>query len=390
MIISCTGAASRIPDDMATVNLTSSNGTTSYPKMPITRLDWIGETIIPNDAKFADTLIGGLSGIDYDPQRNLWVMISDDRSDHAPARAYMGHLPITRDYIGPFQFERLVQLKQPDGSLYPSKNDYQEHTRDAVPDFESIRFNPNNQFLRYTSEGDRQLGLNPFIRNATHSGDYLGALPLPKAFKIDPQHPTFGFYNNLALEGSSFTPDGRHYFVAMEAPLQQDGRVPSLTQGADSRVIEYNRHGKIIAQYVYPIDPLPAEPGPGKHADNGVSEILAINKRHLLVLERAGIQDAEGNYHNYIRIYQTDLRGATNVNGQNKLVPGHYQPMHKRLLLNLNTLKLPLLDNVEGMCFGPELANGRRTLVLISDNNFNQHEITQILAFEVILADAHN
>ncbi|WP_395016561.1 hypothetical protein [Dongia sp.] len=36
------------------------------------------------------------------------------------------------------------------------------------------------------------------------------------------------------------------------------------------------------------------------------------------------------------------------------------------------------------MSFGPDLPNGHRSLVLVSDNNFNPLQITQFLAFEVL------
>jgi 3-phytase len=53
---------------------------------------------------------------------------------------------------------------------------------------------------------------------------------------------------------------------------------------------------------------------------------------------------------------------------------------HKRLLLNLNTLGIPL-DNVEGLTFGPRLRDGRQSLVLVSDNNFAASQFTQFLLF---------
>jgi hypothetical protein len=42
------------------------------------------------------------------------------------------------------------------------------------------------------------------------------------------------------------------------------------------------------------------------------------------------------------------------------------------------------VDNVEGICFGPVLPNGHRTLVLVSDNNFIELEKTQFFLFEII------
>ena len=47
-------------------------------------------------------------------------------------------------------------------------------------------------------------------------------------------------------------------------------------------------------------------------------------------------------------------------------------------LVGLNTIPL---DNVEGMAFGPDLGDGRRSLVLVSDNNFAPAQFTQFLLF---------
>ena len=44
--------------------------------------------------------------------------------------------------------------------------------------------------------------------------------------------------------------------------------------------------------------------------------------------------------------------------------------MQKTLLYDLGTLGIRL-DNVEGMTFGPTLADGRRSLVLVADDNFS-------------------
>jgi len=49
-------------------------------------------------------------------------------------------------------------------------------------------------------------------------------------------------------------------------------------------------------------------------------------------------------------------------------------------VLDLEALALPL-DNVEGMTIGPTLPDGRRSLVLVSDNNFAAAQFTQFLAF---------
>ena len=42
------------------------------------------------------------------------------------------------------------------------------------------------------------------------------------------------------------------------------------------------------------------------------------------------------------------------------------------------------IDNVEGITFGPKLANGNQSLVLITDNNFSDKQKTQVLVFELV------
>ncbi|MFM7580137.1 MAG: esterase-like activity of phytase family protein, partial [Microcystaceae cyanobacterium] len=57
-------------------------------------------------------------------------------------------------------------------------------------------------------------------------------------------------------------------------------------------------------------------------------------------------------------------------------------PLKKQLLLDLSTLKIDL-DNLEGLAFGPHLADGSPTLLLVSDDNFREEQITQFLLFRV-------
>lgn len=53
--------------------------------------------------------------------------------------------------------------------------------------------------------------------------------------------------------------------------------------------------------------------------------------------------------------------------------------MSKRLVFAFDDLGLPI-DNTEGMTFGPELPDGRQTLVIVSDNNFSPGQFTQFIA----------
>ena len=44
----------------------------------------------------------------------------------------------------------------------------------------------------------------------------------------------------------------------------------------------------------------------------------------------------------------------------------------------------PSLDNLEGVCFGPVLGDGARSLVLVSDGNFNKSQRTQFLILKIM------
>jgi hypothetical protein len=56
--------------------------------------------------------------------------------------------------------------------------------------------------------------------------------------------------------------------------------------------------------------------------------------------------------------------------------------LKKQLLCDLQSLGI-YLDNLEGMALGPLLPDGSQSLLLISDNNFNKEQVTQLLLFRL-------
>ncbi|HEY1151115.1 MAG TPA: esterase-like activity of phytase family protein [Pseudoduganella sp.] len=344
-------------------------------------LRFIGEQRIPLRLEFEGTTAGGFSGIDYDPASQTWFIESDDRSNINPARFYTAKLDYDAHSFRSVTLTGVRFFRQADGSVYPGPAKGGD-----VPDIETIRVDPLDGSIWYASEGDRRFGLNPWLRHATREGGFVGEMPLPENFKVwkDAQK---GSRNNLSLEGLSFAPDGQSLWLSLEAPLYEDGPEPTPSQGAVTRITRFARDGRVLGQYAYEIDAIPAAPAPGKAADNGVSEILAVNSHEVLVLERAAVQGADGLYKNYIRVYAMDTDGASDVRDIPALAGVKFTPARKRLVLDLNTLGLPALDNIEGISWGPVLENGRRSLVLISDDNFGAKQVTQLLVFEVRAAD---
>lgn len=345
-------------------------------------LRFLGAANISNDTEVDGTLVGGLSGLDYDPVSGKWAIISDDKSDHAPARFYLARIALDRG-APQVSFDRAVMLRQEDGTAYPNTKKGGE-----VPDPESIRFDPSGKALWWTSEGSGKLKLMPFVREAAPDGKFMAKLAVPAMFDMQ-DGKTAGPRDNLSFEGLSFTPDHDALWLGMEAALGQDGPIATVEAGSVARFTKFDRAGEMVGQYAYPVDPIQAKPA-GKNSDNGVSEVLALDEDRLLVIERSGVEGADGKWTMYIRLYEADAAGATDVSGTAALAGATYRPMRKRLILDLSKMPelgsaaLPFIDNIEGVSFGPKLRDGHRSLVLVSDNNFNPAQVTQFLAFEML------
>jgi hypothetical protein len=50
-----------------------------------------------------------------------------------------------------------------------------------------------------------------------------------------------------------------------------------------------------------------------------------------------------------------------------------------------NQLTAGIIDNIEGITFGPKLANGNQSLLLISDDNFQLYgkQLNQLILLEI-------
>jgi hypothetical protein len=125
-------------------------------------------------------------------------------------------------------------------------------------------------------------------------------------------------------------------------------------------------------------------------------ELVSLGGDELLALERSFFVEGSDmperrRSHQQIRIFHVSLREATNVSDMESMKgSGDIRPANKELLLDLKDIvdqlhpDFPTLDNFEGMCFGPELPGGNRSLVLASDNNFQPWQRTAFFVFELI------
>ncbi|SMC00304.1 conserved hypothetical protein [Hymenobacter roseosalivarius DSM 11622] len=350
----------------------------------VSSLRFIGEQIVQFSQTYNGTTLGGFSSIDYRADNGSYYIMCDDASAFQPVRYYTANLSFDQNQFSGVMFTSVTTLKRPDGGTFPSL----AADRYNAIDPEGIRYDPTTMHIIWSSEGIRNLTFTPpvlnqpFLREANLDGSYVADFTLPSLFRI--QATDNGTRSNGSFEGLSLTPDGRYLFASQEEPLYEDGpRADVGVANSPTRIVQYNKATRQpIAQYAYLLDAVHQAPTPSTQFRlNGIVEVLALSDKRLLVMERSFAVGATPDY--AVKIYEVDLAGATNISGLNSLQGANYKPARKRLLLDVATTGIRRIDNLEGMTFGPKLPNGNRSLILVSDDNFNNTQISQFLAFEV-------
>ena len=351
----------------------------------ISSLRFIDGYIVPHDMQFNGTTVGGLSGIDYDRARNVYYMICDDPSAKSPARFYTANLVISDKGIDSVVFTDITTILDPLGKPYP------DITKDRIhsADLEAMRYDPLQDILIRTSEGqriikDKKLELqDPGIVIMNRSGLYKDSFALPTNMRIQSEEK--GPRHNSVFEGLDFADDYRSLYISMEEALYEDA-LKAGTGDSTSwvRFLKFDMTSKQqVAQYAYEIGaiPYPANPA-GAFKINGVSDILYLGNEKFVVIERAF---STGRIPTDIKVYLADAAEAEDISAISslKMQPAK-KTITKKLLLDMNKELKQDVFNVEGVTFGPKLSTGNRSLIFVTDNNFNAKEKTQFFLFEVM------
>ncbi len=324
---------------------------------------------------YQDTVVGGLSGITYNPQKDEYYAISDDRSRKSPARFYTLKINLDNNKINNIKIEGVTLLKNRQGELYPN------NTIDA----EGIAFSPRNSVF-ISSEGVSNRQIPPFINEYDLNGNLLSEVPIPKHYIYD-QEKGIGVQDNYGFESLTIKANGTmkedpfRLFSATELALTQDfDRDKNINSLLRSRLMHYvvNPFGQpvLIAEHLYPV----ATPNFGVVA-NGLSALFALPQEgYILSLERTlGLRGFGA------KIFQIVMGNASDISNEESLGGNidNINPLKKKLLLDLKDLDVKL-DNLEGMTFGGKLPDGSQSLILVSDDNFApERQKTQFLLFTV-------
>jgi hypothetical protein len=351
-----------------------------------TEINFHQHIVLGSGQEISGTHLGGLSGLRYDNKEKRIYVISDDRSNKSPARLY------TFDVINK---NNKIEIKNPIPIILKNKNGkpFLENTID----FEDIDFTPSGNLI-ITSEGDlrgREIK-PPRIIEFKRNGEYIRDIHVDDKFIPVNKNGYFvaGVKSNYALESLSFTPSENFFFTAPEEALEQDKGEVSTEKTTPLRFMKYSikkNHYIPMHEYVYPYGPIVKLGAMSKDflVFSGVPGFLALDDNTLLTLERTF-------YPAYRRtkviLYKTKFDASTtNVIEEKSLVNKKYKQMMKELILDFDDF-LPYfqegarhVDNLEGICLGPKLANGKQTIFFVSDDNFSSKQKTYFIIGTITL-----
>ncbi len=348
-------------------------------------LDFLGEYKLPK-MKFKDTPVGGLSALTYDRQRGKFYALSDDRSSLAPARFYTLGLRVNNTDTGKIALEKVevedvTFITDENGKPYPK----------GSIDPEGIALSPRKTVF-ISSEGVPSQGIAPFIREFDlKTGKQLRSLPIPEHYlpndnTKEEQLPR-GIQDNLGFESLTFEPgslaaangDPFRLFTTTESALLQDTLPPDSKEQTRIRMMQYLigniARPMVVTEHLYLLAATPVGA-----IDNGLTELITVDTGgHFLSLERTyGLLGGGAKVFQVATGAARDTSGIPSLKGDVSKV----EAVKKKLVLDLSELKI-YLDNLEGMALGPRLPDGTQSLLLVSDDNFSEAQITQFLLFRL-------
>jgi hypothetical protein len=333
-------------------------------------LSFLDEYVIPIGEEYEETLIGGISGIDY--VNGFYYLIVDDSKN---PRFYKAEITLQNKEISDLKIIDVVSFK-----------DHPFYKENAL-DLESIIVDISSGNIVLTSEGKIKDEKNPLLFVSNSKGKFIKNIPLPERFSaISEAQPI----HNKTLEGLSRSFDDKGYWTAMELPLKIDGEEPKyLEANSPIRITYFDKEKeKATKEFVYQLSPI-TKPFIGDFNLNGVTDILEFKPNHFFMIERI-YQSGYGAYGNIVRVYHAYAdENTTNSLAINSLKEINYIPLKKELILDFDSFKDNLteniVDNIEGITFGPILPNGNKTLLFVSDDNFQVYgkQLNQFLLFEI-------
>lgn len=218
--------------------------------------------------------------------------------------------------------------------------------------------------------------------------------------------PVQGLRRNKGIESLDRIPNTDRYIAITEAALEQDREPwkqawPEFANHPPARIIEFTLNDgwnvKVKRELLYVPAGLPREVSTDPNIKvggirHGISDMLALDEHHLLVLERTYIIYKPGSGQLNKSVFQlflvhTDVKKSDEVTRYASVTPEEFR---SKMSVKKESLFASLYDqqnrevfetlNIEGITFGQEI-NGEQTIVLVNDNDATSTTPTQLLFF---------
>ena len=173
---------------------------------------------------------------------------------------------------------------------------------------------------------------------------------------------------NRGLEALTLSPDGAFLWTANEEALSGDGDRSSEQNGSTVRLTRFRRREDTgwahDGEWAYLTDAIGG--GKTRRMRSGVSDLCALEDGTLLVLERELSRKGMAPAYR-ARLYAVRPTPGAPIDME--------RPLAKKLIFGADTGTA----NYEGVCLGPTLDNGDRTLVMVSDGGDADDERLYVL-----------
>ena len=326
-----------------------------------------------------NNLLGGFSAMDYSKEDDCYFVLPDrgpqDGAVDWNCRVQQFSFsiePTTSPVVTP-QLLRTILLTDESGRPFLGSAASLEasHDRAARLDPEGIRVGTNGNLFISDEYG-------PYLLEFQSDGRLVRRIPVPEHYLIANPCPISddengvnqqGRQGNRGLEGLAISPDRQLLWGLMQSPLLQDSdrtENPNKPKGLNCRLLQLSIDGTHLSERLYQLD----------QAENKLNELLQFDTDQFVCIERDGEAGTAANFKKLMLI-NTDQ--ATNIAALDRLPPYELPPqvraVSKCCLIDLLDPQWKLAgetmpEKIEALTWGPDLADGRRTLLVGSDNDF--------------------